>query len=473
MKPKAPSAARAGLSRPDKKTPKRAFGQAHDAARKESNASKEATSRACASALLAATLLRRRPFDEAWAHALNDREGCLVRLSPRDRAFARLLAMTVLRRLIEIDVALEPWLARPPAQPLRNILRLGAAQLLFLGTPAHAAVAETVALAGASPKARGLVNAVLRNLARARSSGETSGLGLAETAKINTPRWLMSSWVKAYGEVKARLVAEANLTEAPLDLTVKGGPAEQRFWAERLGGAVLPNGSLRLTASGPIERLAGFDTGAWWVQDAAAAMPARLFANVEGLHIVDLCAAPGGKTAQLAAMGARVTAVEKNQDRLERMATNLKRLGLEATLVQADAAAWRPKELMDGVLLDAPCTATGTIRRHPDILHSKTPKDVAAAARLQDRLLGAAWRFLKPNGLLIYATCSLQPEENEQRIDALAAARAPLRRVPIRAEEIGAPEAAITPLGDLRTLPCFWRERGGMDGFYACRLRRF
>jgi 16S rRNA (cytosine967-C5)-methyltransferase len=424
-------------------------------------------SRAAAHRLLGAVLDRRQSLDEALAA-----DAGLKTLPPRDRAFARLLAATVLRRLGLIDAALARYLEHPlpeRAGGARHALRLGAAQLLFLGTPAHAAVDGAVALVD-DPAYRGLVNAVMRRLSRdgiAVLAGE-------DLAKLATPDWLWQGWVAAYGETTARAIVEAHWREPPLDLSVKADAAQwaARLGAEGLGATLLPNGSLRLTGGGAVAEIFGFEAGAWWVQDAAAAMPAKLFGEVKGKRIADLCAAPGGKTAQLAAADATVTALDRSPARLAILKENLARLDLAAITLAADAAEWRTKAKFDGVLLDAPCTGTGTIRRHPDILHLKSPADAGKLAALQDRLLDRAWRLLAPGGVLVYCTCSLEPVEGEARIARLLDSGAPLQRLPIAASEIGAPEAAITAAGDARTLPSMWPELGGLDGFYMCRLRR-
>ncbi len=415
--------------------------------------------------LLQAVLRRRRPLDEALAgHA------GLARMEARDRAFARMLVATTLRRLGQIDAVLDRCVTRPlPARAaaVRDLLRLGAAQLLFLGTPAHAAVDGTVeAVARGGPEAagfKGLANAVLRRIAN-----EGPPAAISDPA-VNTPAWLWDSWRAAYGEATASAIAAAHLAEPPLDLTVKGDAAA---WAARLGATVLPTGGLRRPLGGAIEELPGYAEGAWWVQDAAAALPARLLGPVAGLRVVDLCAAPGGKTAQLAAAGAKVTAVDRSAARLERLAANLARLHLVARIVAADAAQWRPPAPADAVLLDAPCTATGTIRRHPDIPWLKTPDDLAKLVPLQDRLLAAAVEMMAPGGVLVYCVCSLQPEEGPRRVEGLLAAGAPVERVAIDPAEIGGLAEAITETGELRTLPCHLAELGGLDGFYAARLRR-
>ncbi len=425
-------------------------------------------SRRAALAVLQAVLRARRPLDEALSAR---RE--LIALSPRDRAFARLLVATVLRRLGQIDVLLGDLLDRPLKarhEAVTDILRLGAAQILFLGTPAHAAVGATVELAR-GPRLvgqRGLVNAVLRRMAR-------EGAALLEgqdAARLNTPDWLWQALTAAYGEATARAIAELHLADPPLDLTLRN-PQEAADWAERLGARLLPTGSLRLPpGSGAIERLAGYDAGAWWVQDAAAALPARLFGPVAGKSVFDLCAAPGGKTAQLAAAGARVTAIDFSPGRQSRLDNNLLRLGLAAATVAADATTWRPEAPAEAVLLDAPCSATGTLRRHPDVARLKGPDDLPGLTALQDRLLQAASAMTAPGGLLVYAVCSLLPEEGPARIAALIESGAPFAREPIAPEEIGGLAEIVTPEGDLRSLPCHLADLGGLDGFYACRLRR-
>jgi 16S rRNA (cytosine967-C5)-methyltransferase len=417
-------------------------------------------SRAVALDLLQEVLVRQRSLDEAMERNIHWPE-----LEPRDRAFARLLTSTTLRRLGEINQALDLFVTErlpPKARTVSDALRLGACQLLFLGTPAHAAVGETVELVGglgALAGYKGLVNAVLRRLGRERPVTDPWR---------NLPAWLAGSWVDAYGEPKARAIAASHLNEAPLDLSVKSDPES---WAQRLGGEILPTGSLRLPrGAGPVESLPGYEEGAWWVQDAAASLPARLLGRPR--HAIDLCAAPGGKTAGLLARGSRVTAVDRSAPRLTRLGDNLRRLGFEATVVTADAATWRPEEPAEAVLLDAPCSATGTIRRHPDLPWLKRPADIPKLTALQDRLLANAIAMTKPGGLIVYATCSLQPEEGIERIESLLAAGAPVERLPIAVEEVGGLADILNPEGDLRSLPFHLGEKGGMDGFYAARLKR-
>jgi 16S rRNA (cytosine967-C5)-methyltransferase len=391
-------------------------------------------------------------------------------LDERDRAFARLLLATTLRRLGQIDALIAHCLAHPlPAKAViaQDILRIGVAQLLFLDVAAHAAVDTAVEMtktAGLSAHVK-LVNALLRRLSRdGRSLIEAQ-----DAAKLNTPAWLWESWSASYGDAVCRAIALAHLTEAPLDISTTG---EAAAWAERLEAEILPSGSLRRAAGGAISQLPGFEEGAWWVQDAAATLPARLLGDIKGRRVADLCAAPGGKTAQLAAAGAHVVAIDRSAKRLERLQDNLRRLHLSAAVVAADAGAWRPETPLDGLLLDAPCSATGTLRRHPDAAWLKRPEDVAKLTVSQARLLAATVEMVRPGGLIVYCTCSLQPEEGIDQIEALLSQGVPLRRRPIAATEVGGMVELITPIGDLRSLPCHMAEKGGMDGFFATRLER-
>jgi len=410
---------------------------------------------------------RRQPLDIA----LSANRG-FGDLPTRDRAFARRLVTITLRRLGQLDTVVNRFLDRPlpeKAALVQDLLRLGAAQILFAEMPAHAAVDTAVEIArrrSAAPFAK-LVNAVLRRISR-----EGSALvGDDDAHRLNTPEWLWRSWEHAYGTATARGIAEAHLREPPLDLTVKD-PAETAHWARETGSIQLATGSLRRAAGGLVAAIPGFAEGAWWVQDAAAALPVRLLGDVRGLRVVDLAAAPGGKTAQLAAAGAEVTAVDISEKRLRLVAENLARLGLAAEMIAVDASRWETQERFDAVLLDAPCTATGTIRRHPDVAWLKTEADVSRLVSLQDRLMDAAFRLTRPGGLLVYACCSLQPEEGPARISAFLERNDEAGRVPVSAEEVAGLPELVTSEGDVRTLPCHLEEEGGMDGFYAVRLRR-
>ncbi len=426
---------------------------------------------------LAEVLDRRRPFDEVAAAPVDAANPAALALEPRDRAFAYVLAATTLRRLGQIDAAVAACLDKPlegPAMGVRNLLRLGAVQLLFLNTPAHAALDATVSLAegegrGGLRPFRALVNAVLRRLTREGAALVANQVAAGAEGRLNTPDWLWTSWVGAYGEAGAQAIAAAHLVEPPLDLSVKGDAAA---WAAALEAEVLPTGGLRRHGHGRIEDLPGFAEGAWWVQDAAATVPVRLLGQVAGARVLDLCAAPGGKTALLAAQGALVTALDRSAPRLERLRENLARLNLSVESVVADAALWRPDAPAPFVLLDAPCSATGTIRRHPDVARAKGPEDVAKLSATQARLLDAAVAMTAPGGTLVYATCSLEPAEGPARIAALLASGAPVVRRPVTADELPGLAEAVTPEGDVRTLPSMWAEHGGIDGFFAARLTR-
>lgn len=400
----------------------------------------------------------------------SDRRLDEAHLAGRDRAFAVNLAATTLRRLGQIDGVIRRLIERPIPErgtQARNLIRLGVCQLAFLNTPAHAAVHTAVALARARKPTRpyaALVNAVLR-----RAAGEAAGIVAGQdAARLNTPDWLWRTWSAAYGETVAREIATAHLAEPPLDLT----PKRPDRPISGLEAVHLPTGSLRLRPKGPIPALPGFSAGDWWVQDAAAALPARLFGPLQGRRVVDLCAAPGGKTAQLSAAGAEVVAVERSGERAGQLQDNLARLGLGAEIVVADAGAWRPAEPAAAVLLDAPCSATGTIRRHPDVARLKTPADVRSLVAIQQRLLAAAVEMLRSGGTLVYCACSLQPEEGPAAIEALLADGAPVARHPVVAAELPRLREALTPEGDVRTLPSQWPELGGLDGFFIARLRR-
>jgi 16S rRNA (cytosine967-C5)-methyltransferase len=428
--------------------------------------------RRIAADILDGVLRRHRALDEQLDGA--SANAGLGGLAERDRALTRALVATVLRRLGSLRHLIGLLLERgAPAQAPRveTALLIGAAQILFLAVPDHAAVDLAVRLVQADRNAAryaGLVNAVLRRLAR-EGAERLAGL---DAAVLDTPAWLMARWIETYGETIAHAIAVANSREPALDLTVKSDPEN---WAARLGGRVSPTGSVRTIAHGTVTALPGFAEGAWWVQDAAAALPARLLGAVAGLRVADLCAAPGGKTAQLAAAGARVTAVDRAPARLARLHENLNRLSLAAELVRADVTEWNA-EPFDLVLLDAPCSSTGTIRRHPDIPWLKRASDIATLAALQRRLLERAAALTRPGGTLVYCTCSLEPEEGEDIVADLLAREPSVRRTPIVASEVFGRGEFITKDGDLRTLPCHFPDPdsrlAGVDGFYAARLAK-
>ncbi len=415
--------------------------------------------------IIEAVIDRKRALDEAEKGVSS-----FGNLSSRDRALAIAIVKTTLRHLGEIDAIIDAYLEKPLGKKsgnIRHIIRTGLAQFLFLGIPEHAAVSETVDLcvgSGGMPYKK-LVNAILRRATR-------EGRALLETldaAKLNTPAWLWDRWVKSYGAETTRAIATAHMNEPPLDLAVKeDGPG----WAEKLNGEFLPTGAVRIKPKGIISEIEGFDEGAWWVQDTAAQLPVRLLGDVSELNVIDLCAAPGGKTMELAALGARVTAVDRSEKRLERVSENLKRTGLFAETVAADAATWRPEHLADVVLLDAPCSSTGTIRRHPDIAYTKNTTDVDNLAVVQQRLLESAVEMVKPGGIIVYCTCSLEPEEGENRIAQLIASGAGVKELPVTNIEAGGFTELLNENGQLRTLPSHMIDIGGMDGFFAARLKK-
>jgi 16S rRNA (cytosine967-C5)-methyltransferase len=428
--------------------------------------------RRIAAEVLDGVLRRKRPLDLELEDKAADPG--FSGLADRDRALVRALAMTVLRRLGTLRHMLQHLLERglPADAPRLEIaLLVGAAQILLLDVPDHAAVDLAVRLAQADRRAAryaGLVNAVLRRIAREGAQY----LADVDATTLDTPEWLMARWVATYGAETARAIAQANGREPALDLSVKG---DAPHWAEMLQGRVLPMGSVRTLPHGPVAHLPGFDEGAWWVQDAAAALPAKLLGEVNGLSVADLCAAPGGKTAQLAAAGAKVVAVDRAEARLERLRQNLARLHLTADIVNADVTQWHAGPF-DAVLLDAPCSATGTIRRHPDIPWLKHPGDILTLSALQRRLIARAAELIRPGGTLVYCTCSLEPEEGPEVVRDLLDRNAGLRRWPISAAEIHGMGQWLTSEGDLRTLPCHLGDSdsrmGGLDGFYVARLQR-
>ena len=427
--------------------------------------------RVAAARAVGEALTQARPLDERLAAGAQPRAGGL---DARDQALARSIATVALRRLGAIRKALARRMEK--GMPKRGgalewTLIVAAAQILFLDTPDHAAVDLAVKAARADPASApfaALANAVLRAIARERDEI----LASSDPLDDDTPAWLAQRWRIAYGERVARAIAAAHGSEPTLDISVKSDPSG---WAQRLGGIALPTGSVRLDTHQPVAELEGYTEGEWWVQDAAAALPARLIRPRPGMRIVDLCAAPGGKAAELAVAGAEVTTVDRSAERLKLLAANFERLRLASEIVVADALAFEAKPF-DAVLLDAPCTATGTIRRHPDVAWIKRPGDLPPLVRLQAQLIDKAVALARPGGAIVYCVCSLEPEEGEAQIAALLRRNPDVRRLPVAAEEIGGLSECLTPAGDLRTLPChLWSDnprRSGLDGFFAARLIR-
>ena len=421
-------------------------------------------------------LTKSQPLDETLERLLDT--PAARELPNRDRGLVRAIAMAAIRRLGTIAKALEERIERGlpnHSGQLEAILISGAAQILFLDVPDHAAVDLSVRLVQANTDAKrftALSNAVLRRIAREKDEI----LKKSDPLTIDTPEWLANRWIKAYGAENAAKIAAAFRSEPAIDLTMRADP---EIWAEKLNAKILPTGSLRLRDRTPVRALAGYEEGAFWVQDTAAALPVRLLDPKPGETIADLCAAPGGKTAQLALSGAHVTAVDRSEKRVSRLSQNMQRLGFSVDVVVADASLWRGGPF-DVILLDAPCTATGTIRRHPDVAWLKSEEDLGKLTRLQQRLLDHSAELLKPGGRLIYCTCSLEPEEGEEQIKTCLARNPSLRLVPFEAKKLpwlGEELAdAITPEGFLRTLPFMMPDDdprlAGLDGFFAAELKK-
>jgi len=442
---------------------------------------KDSNSRATSDARLAAfrivedVLQRGRTLDEAEADRIDPD------MAARDRAFCRRIVYAVLRRKGEIDRLAKRYLRHLPTgrgRALETVVRVGLAQILFTDVPPYAAADATVELARAARLGgfAKLVNAIMR---RAVDDAGALFERLA-SIKVNTPNWMWERWVSTYGEDTARAIAKAHMAEPPLDLMCRND-TEAAEWAAKVGGAEMGGGVVRLRPSGPVTELPGFEEGAWWVQDIAATLPVRLLGDVRGKRVADLCAAPGGKTLQLAARGALVTAVDRSASRLRRLHDNLARTRLAAEVVTADASQWSPGAAgspdnpFDAVLVDAPCSATGTIRRHPDIPWIRSETDIRKLADLQHRLLVHAADLVRPGGLVVFCTCSLEPEEGAAQADRAIAEGAPLERIaidPALLADMPDVAGAIREQGDLRTHPGMLADRGGMDGFYAALLRR-
>jgi len=426
--------------------------------------------RLAAAAALSDVVVNGRGLDEALAAAAQHPR--FTAFDPRDKALARSIVIVSLRRLGTLrrllGRLLDKGLPKKSGQ-LEWILVVTAAQILFLDVPDHAAVnacVQAVRLDPASQPFAALANAVARNVARGRDDPDS------QDPFIDTPGWLAARWRKTYGDATAAAIAAANRAEVPLDVTVRSDP---QTWAQRLDGDVLATGSIRLRTHAPVPELPGYADGQWWVQDAAAALPAQLLKAEAGERVVDLCAAPGGKTAQLCATGAVVTAVDRSAERLKRFAVNMERLGFSAETEVADVTAYTAQPF-DAVLLDAPCSATGTMRRHPDVGWIKRASDIPVLAALQSRMLDRAAALLRPGGRLVYCTCSIEPEEGEAQITALLRRNPDLARSPVLLAEVSGLAESLTPLGELRTLPSHPARLDppivGLDGFYAARLVR-
>ncbi|MCD7108186.1 RsmB/NOP family class I SAM-dependent RNA methyltransferase [Rhizobium sp. DKSPLA3] len=396
-------------------------------------------------------------------------------LSDIDRTLVKAILHTALRHLPRIEAMLDRLLNTPlpdGARALHHQLVVAATQIVFLDIPDHSAVDLAVEQANADPRNRrfaSLTNAVLRRFSREKNDL----LRIVSETTPSLPAWFRSRLVSTYGQDHAQRIADALLEPAAIDITVKSDP---EGWAQRLGGIVLPTGSVRLASfQGAVSTLEGFDAGEWWVQDAAASLPAQLFGDLRGQRVVDLCAAPGGKTAQLIGAGAKVTALDQSASRLKRLNSNLERLGLTAETMECNMADFRPETLFDAALLDAPCSSTGTIRRHPDVPYTKGPEDITKLAGLQERLLRHALTVVKPGGLVVFSNCSLDPAEGETMV-ARVVASGGCTRVPVDPAAFPGLEEAITPLGELRTTPAMLAPQtgfsGGLDGFYATVLRR-
>jgi 16S rRNA (cytosine967-C5)-methyltransferase len=397
-------------------------------------------------------------------------------LDMRDRALVRAILNAALRHRVTIGDLIAARLDRPlpaNATTLQHLLHVGATQILFLDVPDSAAVDLAVSHAKSDPRTArfaGLVNAVLREIARRKERALPAVLARTDDA----PDWFRQRLITAYGEDKAARILDMHRFEAPLDLTVKSGAQD---WAQKLGGVLLPTGSVRIERlNGPVTELPGFAGGEWWVQDTAASLPARLLGNIAGLEVADLCAAPGGKTAQLILDGARVTAVDTSHNRLRRLESNLKRLGFAASIVEADINSWKPDQAFDAILLDAPCSSTGTVRRHPDVPWTKSLADVEKLALVQRKLLDTAIGMLKPGGRIVFSNCSLDPLEGEQLVAALLNERADLTADPVTPDEFQWAKPFLIGEGWLRTTPADLDmgrpEISGMDGFFAARFRR-
>lgn len=427
------------------------------------------TSRTVAVRTLMAVTLKNRPFDIALDEMVRE-----AKLDPRDRAFAFNLVMLSLRQLGALRHVLNGLLDRglpKNATWTEAALVTGLAQILFMRTADHAAVNETVdmikGLNGKEKGFAGLVNAVLRKAVRKRDAILKD---LTNAPERNLPKWLKESWTSTYGKEAMQAIAATLATNPPLDISLKPSKGADH-WAKALDGTLLPTGSIRRTAT-DVMALEGYSEGHWWVQDMAAAIPASLLGDVAGKHVLDLCAAPGGKTMQLAAAGANVVSVDRSKNRMGRLKANLKRTGLSAEVVIDNAAAYTPPAPVEHILVDAPCSATGTLRRNPDVLWTKTADDVAKLSNLQAAILAHAFKLLPVGGTLVYCVCSLEKSEGPDQITRFLGATDTAKRMPINADEVGGLSELVTLAGDLLCLPSHYRNAGGMDGFYAARITK-
>lgn len=389
-------------------------------------------------------------------------------LSLADRALVRAIINSALRHLPRIETAISMMLDGPlpqGARSLHHVLVVAVAQMLYLDVPDHSAVDLAVEQAHRDPRNKRfvkLVNAVLRRLGREKEAV----MAAIEVIPV-LPQWFQDRLVAAYGEDVAARIAQSQLVPSAIDLTVKSDP---EGWAKKLNGTVLPNGSVRLGSfEGQVSALEGFAEGEWWVQDFSASMPVRLMGDIKGKRVADLCAAPGGKTAQLVLAGAEVTALDQSGNRLKRLKENLSRLGFAAETVEENMLKFQPDELFDAVLLDAPCSSTGTLRKHPDVSWTKDEKDIAKLANLQEQMLRHAIGLVKPGGLVVFSNCSLDPSEGEAMVARVLESDSGVERVAVVPEALPGMEIAISSDGDLRTTPDMF---GGVDGFYAAVLRR-
>lgn len=426
-------------------------------------------SRLCIFEILESIFHKNLNFDSAFETSLRS----FPKMEGRDIGFVREGAMLALRRKGQIDdiikTAAERELDQITPKEVVTLLRIGVVQLFFMDVKDHAAVDTIVRLASVMKldKQKGFINGVLRNLGRRRE--DILAKYKENEGRINTPEWLYKSWVKDYGAEIAGEIAEMHLVPSPIDITAKKDAAK---WAEKLGGDLLHNNSIRLEKSGRIPDLEGYNDGEWWVQNASAAMPVQLMSIKADDHVVDLCAAPGGKTMQLAAIGARVSAVDISKNRMERLRENLKRCGLNADVEVADGKFWMPKRPVDAVLIDAPCSATGTIRHQPDVMYLKGPKDIDRLTNTQKAILDQAAKYVKRGGELIYCTCSLQKAESEDIVTEFISKNDKFEIVPFKADDKLLLPDVITNEGFIRIMPFHGKKKGGMDGFFIARIKR-